>query len=115
MDALRLEFVHPDGRSVYATTLHTPSYQPPAAAPALASTGSVKLSESGPSVVVETAGTRLELSKKTGQIVSWRAGGQDVVIGGPILNLGEGMLGNSSGGGGRGRGEAPSAARSRQN
>ena len=26
MDALRLEFVHPDGRSVYATTLHTPSY-----------------------------------------------------------------------------------------
>ena len=109
MDTLRLEFIHPDGRSIYATTLRAPSYQPPAAPPALASAGSVQLSEAGPGVVVEAAGTRLEFNKQTGQITSWRAGGQDVVIGGPILNLGEGELGATAGrggGGGRGRGGA---------
>jgi hypothetical protein len=113
MDTLRLEFIHPDGRSVYATTLRAPAYQPPAAPAALASAGPVRLSEAGAVVVVETAGTRLELNKQTGQIISWRAGGQDdilqdVVIGGPILNLGEGELGATParGGGGRGRGGA---------
>ena len=47
----------------------------------------------GRCLVVEAAGTRLELSKQTGQILSWRAGDQELVIGGPILNLGEGTLG----------------------
>jgi len=109
MDSLRLEFLHPDGRSVYATTLRVPAYQPPTAPPALVSAEPVRLSEAGPGVVVETAGTRLELNKQTGQIITWRAGGQDVVIGGPILNLGEGELGTTpgrGGGGGRGRGGA---------
>jgi hypothetical protein len=40
-------------------------------------------------VVVETAGTRLVLDKRTGQIASWRAGDQDMVLAGPILNIGE--------------------------
>jgi beta-galactosidase len=107
MDTLRLEFIHPDGRSIYATTLRAPAYQPPVPPPALVSAEPVRLSEAGPGVVVETAGTRLELDKQTGQIASWRAGGQDVVLGGPILNLGEGELGATparGGGGGRGRG-----------
>ena len=43
MDTLRLEFIHPDGRSIYATTLRTPAYQPPAPPPALASTEPVQL------------------------------------------------------------------------
>jgi beta-galactosidase len=103
-DTLRLKFIHPDGRSVYATTLHTPAYKPPAAPQALASSGPVKLFEDGTRFVAEMSGTDLELSKKTGQIVSWRAGGENVVIGGPILNLGEGMLGNAGSGRGRGAG-----------
>jgi beta-galactosidase len=102
MDTLRLEFIHPDGRSLYVTTLRTPAYQPPVAPPALASAEPVRLSETNQSVVVEAAGTRLSLDKQTGQITSWRAGDQEIVIGGPILNLGEGLFGGARGGGGGG-------------
>jgi beta-galactosidase len=102
MDTLRLEFIHPDGRSLYVTTLRTPAYQPPVAPPALASAEPVRLSETNQCVVVEAAGTRLSLDKQTGQITSWRAGDQDLVIGGPILNLGEGLFGGARGGGGGG-------------
>jgi beta-galactosidase len=101
MDTLRLEFIHPDGRSLYATALRTPAYQAPVAPPVLSSAEPVRLSETETSVVVTAAGTRLELSKQTGQILSWRAGDQELVIGGPILNLGEGVWG---GGPTRGRG-----------
>jgi beta-galactosidase len=106
LDTLRLEFIHPDGRSVYSTTLHTPAWQAPAAPAALVSAGPVRLSETGPAFVVETAGTRLELSKQTGQILSWRAGDQSLVIGGPVLNLGEELAAKlaTGGGGGGGRG-----------
>ena len=111
-DTLRLEFVHPDGRSVYSTTLRTPLYQPPVPPPALTADGSVKLSVTDDRVLVQTAGTELIVDKHTGQISSWRAAGQAVVIGGPILNLGEGLFGDGrsgrggGGGGGRGRGAA---------
>jgi len=53
MDTLRLEFIHPDGRSLYVTTLRTPAYQPPVAPPALASAEPVRLSETNQCVVVE--------------------------------------------------------------
>jgi hypothetical protein len=59
--------------------------------------------------VVETAGTRLVFDKGAGQIASWRAGDQDVVLGGPILNLGESIsaAAGPAGGGRGGRGPAP--------
>ena len=89
MDTLRLEFIHPDGRSVYAARLHVKGYQGSTAPAALAAAGPVRLSDTEQNVTVQTAGTELVLDKRTGQITSWRAGGQDVVLGGPILNLGE--------------------------
>jgi len=95
MDTLRLEFIHPDGRSVYAARLRVKGYAGPAAPAALAATGPVRLSETRQNVVVETAGTRLVLDKRTGQIASWRAGDQDVVLGGPILNIGESIPGGT--------------------
>jgi len=101
MDTLRLEFIHPDGRSLYVTSLRTLTYQAPAAPLALASTEPVRLSDGETNVVVEAAGTRLEVSRQTGQILTWRAGNQDMVIGGPILNLGEGVWGGGPGRGGR--------------
>jgi len=110
MDTLRLEFIHPDGRSIYSTTLRAPAYQPPVPPPCLPSKAIlVGRSESGRSVVAETAGTRLEVDKKTGQVISWRAGAQEIVTGGPVLNLGEGLLAGvrGRGGGGRGRGGGP--------
>jgi hypothetical protein len=47
--------------------------------------------------------------KGTGQIASWRAGNQDLVLGGPILNIGESIPGPSGpvGGGGRNRTPPP--------
>ena len=88
MDTLRLEFIHPDGRSIYAARLHVKGYQPFTAPAALAAAGPVRLSDNEQNVVVETAGTRLVLDKRTAQM-TWHAGGQDVLLGGPILNLGE--------------------------
>jgi beta-galactosidase len=108
MDTLRLEFIHPDGRSIYAARLHVKGYQGPAAPAALAASGPVHLSETGQNVVIETAGTRLVFDRGAGQIASWRAGDQDVVLGGPILNLGESIPAPSGPAGGRGgRGPAP--------
>ena len=107
MDTLRLEFIHPDGRSVYAARLRVKGYAGPAAPAALAASGPVRLSETGQSVVVETAGTRLVLDKGTGQIASWRAGDRDIVLGGPILNLGESIPVPGGRGGGGGRGTPP--------
>jgi hypothetical protein len=40
---------------------------------------------------VQAAGTRLVLDKTSGQITSWRVGDEDVLLGGPILNLGESL------------------------
>jgi hypothetical protein len=104
MDTLRLEFIHPDGRSVYAARLRVKGYPGPAAPAALSASGPVHLSQTEQDVVVETAGTRLELDKRTGQIASWRAGDRDVVLAGPILNIGEsipGSIGRGVGIGGR--------------
>ncbi|MGA2275675.1 MAG: glycoside hydrolase family 2 TIM barrel-domain containing protein [Bryobacteraceae bacterium] len=102
METLRLEFIHPDGRSVYAARLRVKGYPGPAAPAALATSGPVRLSETEQNVEVQTAGTRLILDKRTGQIASWRAGNQDVVLGGPILNLGESIPVPAGRGGGRG-------------
>jgi beta-galactosidase len=120
MDTLRLEFIHPAGRSIYAISLRTPAYLPPAAPSALASAEPVRLLETNQSIVVEAAGTRLSLDKQTGQITSWQAGDQNLVIGGPILNLGEGLFagaqsgrGGGGGGGGQRRGPPPPISNSR--
>jgi hypothetical protein len=104
MDTLRLEFIHPDGRSVYAARFRVKGYAGPPAPAAIAATGPVRLSETEQNVVVETAGTRLVLDKRTGQIASWRAGDRDLVLAGPILNIGEsipGSIGRGVGIGGR--------------
>jgi hypothetical protein len=102
MDTLRLEFIHPDGRSVYAARLRVKGYAGPAAPAAMPASGPVRLSEAGQNVVVETAGTRLVLDKRTGQIASWRAGDRDIVLAGPILNLGEAIPVQAARPGGRG-------------
>ena len=111
METLRLEFVHPDGRSIFAARLNVKGYQGPAAPAALAAAGPVVLKDSDQNVVVQAAGTQLTLDKKTGQITSWRAGNQDMVIGGPVLNLGDNTPTATPGvgPGGRARGGATAA------
>ena len=63
MDTLRLEFIHPDGRSVYAARLHVKGYQGPAAPAALAATGPVRLSETDQNVVIQSVGAFANLPK----------------------------------------------------
>ena len=104
MDTLRLEFFEPYGVSVYVTRLHTKAYEGPPAPAALAAVGPVRLTETDQNVTVQTAGTQLILDKHTGQIISWRANDQDVVIGGPVLNLGDSPAAGRRGGGGGGGG-----------
>jgi hypothetical protein len=104
MDTLRLEFFDPYGVSVYVTRLHTKAYEGPPAPAALAAVGPVRLTETDQNVTVQTAGTQLILDKHTGQIISWRANDQDVVIGGPVLNLGDSPAAGRRGGGGGGGG-----------
>jgi hypothetical protein len=90
--------------------LHVKGYQGFTAPAALAATGTVRLSDTEQNVVVQTAGTELVLDKHTGQITSWRAGGQEIVLGGPILNLGETypvVVVRGGPGADRGRGAAP--------
>jgi beta-galactosidase/beta-glucuronidase len=113
MDNLRLEFIHPDGRSVYAARLRVKGSQGPAAPAALAPAGPVRLSDTDSNIVVQSAGTTLVFDKRAAQIASWRAGDQDVVLAGPILNLGESLTNSgprAGGGGGRGRGPAPAVS-----
>jgi hypothetical protein len=109
MDTLRIEFIHPDGRSIYAARLRVKGYEGPAAPAPVAADGPFRLTETDQNVTVQTAGTQLVLDKRTGQIASWRAGGQDIVLGGPILNLGESISGAAPRGGGGGRGAAAAA------
>ena len=109
MDTLRLEFIHADGRSVYSARLRARDYPGPAAPAALTATGPVRLSETDQNFAVDSAGTQLILDKRTGQITSWRAGGQDLVLGGPVLNLGGVSPVAAGRRGGRGRGAAPGA------
>ncbi|MDQ2686768.1 MAG: DUF4981 domain-containing protein, partial [Armatimonadota bacterium] len=85
MDTLRLEFIHPDGRSIYVTRLHvtgTPYPAPPAARPV---TGAVTLADGPSQLTVHAAGTTLTLNKSTG-LFQWTP---NLVPSGPILNLGE--------------------------
>ena len=89
MDTICLEFVHPDGRSIYVARLHAKGYQGPAAPVASPAKGPIRLSETGQNVIVQTAGTRLVLDKGTGQITAWSVGERNIVLGGPILTIGE--------------------------
>ena len=99
MDTLHVEFVHPDGRTIISANLRTADYQPPQALPAIKGDGPPQLTETADEVVIKGAST-LTFDKKTGLIKSWNVGNEAVVVGGPILNLGEQLV---PGQGARGR------------
>ncbi|HEX4085182.1 MAG TPA: glycoside hydrolase family 2 TIM barrel-domain containing protein [Chthoniobacteraceae bacterium] len=88
-DTLRLEFIHPDGRSLYATRLHVAGAPWPAPPAALAANGPVQISDASQQVAIAAAGAVLTLDKTTGAVRSWKKGDETLLTGGPILNLGE--------------------------
>ncbi len=88
-DTLRIEFIHPDGRSLYAARLHVAGAPLPSPPAPLAAAGAVQLKDAPQELQIAAAGTVLTLDKTTGTIRSWKKGGEDIVTGGPTLNLGE--------------------------
>ncbi|MGD0768241.1 MAG: glycoside hydrolase family 2 TIM barrel-domain containing protein [Tepidisphaeraceae bacterium] len=88
MDTLRIEFIHPDGRSIYAARLRVKGFQPPAP-PSLAAGSPVTFQEKDHHLQITTAASLLVLDEQTGAIQSWGPADHPVLVGGPVLNLGE--------------------------
>ena len=88
---LRLEFDHADGSSVVAYNLAVegaPVPQPPAA---LAAGDALTSQDNADTLRVANNLQEIVFDKHTGTIQSWRVHGKDIVVGGPILNLGEAL------------------------
>lgn len=88
---LRLDFDHADGSSVVAYNLAVagaPVPQPPAAI-----VGGIALTSQDNADTLRVANNVQEIvfDQHTGNIRSWRVHGQELVVGGPILNLGEAL------------------------
>jgi beta-galactosidase len=88
MDALRLEFVHPDGRSVYFTRLELKGLKHPAPEEVNPASEAVKLEDSGGEFRASSGHSEFVVNKTTGAIASWRNNGQPLLAGNFILNLG---------------------------
>jgi len=86
---LRLEFDHADGTSVVAVNVPVvgaPVAQPPAA---LAAGDALTSQDGADTLRVANNLQEIIFDKRTGTIQSWRVHGKTIVVGGPILNLGE--------------------------
>ncbi len=97
MTTLRLEFLHPDGASVIAFNLAVEGVPLPAAPAAMASGGALTLQNGPDTLTVGNSVQQLAFDKRTGTIHSWRVHGRNVLMGGPILNLGEAKAGSERG------------------
>ena len=89
MTALRLEFDHPDGTSVVAANLAVDGAPLPASPAAMAAGGTLATTDGADTLRVASDAQEIVFDKHTGNIHSWRVHGKDMLIGGPILNLGE--------------------------
>ncbi len=88
MNVLRLEFIHPDKRSVYSTRLEASSLQYSVPDPVKSAAGEVRLQETGRKIDVSVGSSHLVFSKEAGGLESWKFGDQPLLTGNFILNLG---------------------------
>ncbi len=86
---LRLEFDHADGTSVVAVNLPVAGAPVPQAPAALAAGDTLSSQDGADTLRVVNNLQEIIFDKRTGDIRSWRVHGKDIVVGGPILNLGE--------------------------
>ena len=89
MKVLRLEFDHPDGTSVIAYNLAVDGAAPPAAPAALASGGALTTQDGPDTLSVRNSVQQIAFDKHSGTLQSWRVNGQNLLLGGEALNLGE--------------------------
>lgn len=86
---LRLEFDHADGTSVVAVNLVVEGAPVPEAPPVPAAGNALTSQDNASTLRVANDLQEFVFDKKTGAIKSWRAHGQEILTGGPVLNLGE--------------------------
>ena len=97
MTTLRLEFTHADGTSASSANLPVEGV-PLTPAPAAMAVGAPLTTQDGADVLrVSSDLQEIVFDKHTGTIRSWRVGGHNLLVGGPILNLGEAKAGNERG------------------
>ena len=97
MTALRLDFLHPDGSSVIAYNLAVTGIPLPAAPAAPASGGALTTQDGPATLTIGNSLQQIAFDKRTGTIQSWRVNGQDLLLGGPTLNLGGLKAGSEKG------------------
>ena len=97
MTALRLEFLRPDGASVIAFSLSVEGVPLPAAPAAMASGGALTTQNGPDTLTVSNSIQQIAFDTHAGTLRSWRVNGRDVLLGGPILNLGEAKAGSERG------------------
>jgi len=90
---LRLEFDHADGTSVVAVNLPVEGAPVPLPPPALGAGAGFTNFDGSATLRVANNLQDIVFDKHSGLITQWRVGGQELVVGGPILNLGEGKAG----------------------
>ena len=97
MTTLRLEFSHADGTSVSNANLNVdgaPATPPPAA---LAAGTALTTQDGADTLRVANDLQEILFDKVTGTIRSWRVGNKNLLMGGPVVNLGEAKTGNENG------------------
>ena len=94
MTGLRLEFIHPDGRQIVSANLPVNGVASAQAPAALAAGAPLKTQDGADTLRVFNASQEIVFDKGTGTIRSWRVGNRSVLVGGPVLNLGEAKEGN---------------------
>ena len=92
---LRLNFLRADGSSVVAANLPVEGAPDVAAVPAAMKAGDAVFAVQGADGLrVGNSAQEIAFDKASGNIRSWRVGTQNLLVGGPILNLGELKGGN---------------------
>ena len=89
MTTLRLEFKHPDGRVVSSANLPVAGVVSPQAPAAMPAGAPLTAQEGVDTLRVANDSQEVVFDKHTGTIRSWRIGDRNLLVGGPILNLGE--------------------------
>ena len=94
---LRLDFVRADGSSVVAANLPVAGAPLPPPPAALAAGNAVFALDGADSVRVGNSAQEIVFAKNSGAIRSWRVGQNNLLVGGPIVNLGGLKGGNENG------------------
>ena len=88
MTKLRLEWTHADGTSVVSANLPVEGVALPAPPAAMASGAPLTTQDSATILRVGNRAQEIRFDKASGTIRSWRVGNRNVLVGGPIVNLG---------------------------